>query len=245
MAGEDEGGMAEEDEYAEAGDRGDWQVDSQGDEYATEANQADQELAGGGEQEEQEEQEHILPEIPYAQTYFAPEIYLSTQPTTVRFFARVRAFDLACPRCGTLYKIGIGSKTQRCWSDRLMRFDCFKCHWRAIIGIVAWPVPKGKRMNKFGLNVPIDATPNVREAQELRHALGSGLWMGDGLESGRDRAEPGAPVNRLVGQPDDPNAIPIRVQLPKRRRGVRVAGAEGRNKSNVSKKNARTKGRGW
>lgn len=84
-----------------------------------------------------------------------------------RFFARVRGFELACPRCGELSIIGEGKKDSKRVFDRSKSiWHCRYCSLHLAIGIVAWPVRNGPT------GMPEDQVPTYREAMKLRELFG-------------------------------------------------------------------------
>ena len=87
---------------------------------------------------------------------------------TDRFFARVKAFDIACPACGEVHTAGEGTRTRKFWRPRESRFQCRKCGLTFVLGILAWPVRGGVK--------PSDHRPNRRESLALRQLVG-GFWM--------------------------------------------------------------------
>jgi hypothetical protein len=109
-----------------------------------------------------------------------------------RFFARLRTFDLECPACGTVYVISTyqakrnmrGRKaatrstrsldpaarqttTGRTWSDVLQRFECAACGGTFALGIVAWPVRQGSRLQPAE-----DTLPTPKQARAIREQAG-------------------------------------------------------------------------
>jgi len=81
-----------------------------------------------------------------------------------RFFGRIRAFDLACPRCDQVYQVGQGSRTKRAWDKQTGRFRCVcGCGLRMNLGILGWNVSLGPGFT------PADAIPlNPYQALQLR-----------------------------------------------------------------------------
>jgi predicted RNA-binding Zn-ribbon protein involved in translation (DUF1610 family) len=59
-----------------------------------------------------------------------------------RFFAKLRTFDLACPRCG---RVSIVRKAySRRWSTRTQRWSCRHCSLSLVLGLIAWQVYGGR-----------------------------------------------------------------------------------------------------
>ncbi len=96
--------------------------------------------------------------------------------TGKRMFGRIRAFDLACPRCDQVYQVGQGSRTMSAWNKRTSRFNCAcGCGLRMNLGILAWNVTLGPGFT------PADAIPFTDEqATELRD-LTRGVFAGTRL----------------------------------------------------------------
>jgi hypothetical protein len=86
-----------------------------------------------------------------------------------RFFARVRALDLACPRCDRVYSCGEGRRGKDSIYDRTRSiFQCPFCGLTLAIGIIAWPMRPGP------VKIPEDTVPTYREAMALRELMGLG-----------------------------------------------------------------------
>lgn len=84
-----------------------------------------------------------------------------------RFFARVVAFELACPRCGDVARVTEHSRDAKSIYDRRKSiFKCRGCSLHLAIGIVAWPMRSGPT------GVPEDNVPTYREAMRLREFIG-------------------------------------------------------------------------
>jgi hypothetical protein len=101
-----------------------------------------------------------------------------------RFFARLRSFDLACPRCGVVHLVR-ASKDGRLytrggkhyamrwpsWEPILSAWRCRHCGLRLILGILAWqgwPARVGPLA---------DHVPTVDEACRIREGYGTGVWI--------------------------------------------------------------------
>ena len=110
-----------------------------------------------------------------------------------RFFARLIAFDLECPRCGKVFQIRRLNKHKlagyaldpdpqsnreilhHTWNPTTARFTCTGkdgCQKQFILGMLAWEPGKGAR----GTAIPLDQVPTYRQVGELR-AEGQGHWM--------------------------------------------------------------------
>lgn len=85
----------------------------------------------------------------------------------IRMFARVRAFDIACPKCDQVHTVRAGAGRTRAWNPRLALFKCTGCGLTLLIGVVAWRIsPGGAR------KIPTDWVPDLKQALELRELLG-------------------------------------------------------------------------
>lgn len=89
------------------------------------------------------------------------------------FYARIRAADLECPRCGVLIRFGQGRNQTRQWHAGTARLTCFHCRKVFIIGLLAWPVQLGGRTHP---TVPADHLPGPRVRAQMRAEAG-GFWM--------------------------------------------------------------------
>lgn len=83
-----------------------------------------------------------------------------------RFFARVVAAELACPKCGKVARI---KKDQAGWEPRLSRWRCQGCGTQYVVGLLFWPARESRKgwQGGKGTSVPQDAVPGAQEAQEL------------------------------------------------------------------------------
>lgn len=108
--------------------------------------------------------------------------------TGQRMFGRIRAFDLACPRCDQVYQVGQGTRTMSAWDRRTNRFRCVcGCGLRMNLGILGWNVSLGPGFT------PADASPlNAYQAKELRD-LTRGVFAGTRLPYKGDQ-------NRVIDQ---------------------------------------------
>lgn len=127
-------------------------------------------------------------------------------PTGTRFFARVRAAILECPRCGTVLQFGQGKPTtvagtgHRCaWDKRTARLRCSDCGLVLMIGLLAWPVRKGG--GKVA-SLPRDQVPNERQLAQLR-AEASGFWLPEEQAQRRARAEDTNITSNDTGEPEE------------------------------------------
>lgn len=102
-----------------------------------------------------------------------------------RFFARLIAFDLECPRCGKVFRIRRLNRhklaaraldeSAHTWNPTTARFTCVGkdgCQKTFVLGLLAWEPPKGAR----SLSTPTDQVPTWRQLAEMR-AEGQGHWM--------------------------------------------------------------------
>ena len=113
----------------------------------------------------------------------------------VRFFARLRAFDLECPRCGIVYQVTQkqtrdDARPSTCYDYPTARFTCRACCMSWVLGLLAWP-SEGEAVVP-----PSDQVPGPRELPQLRRE-GWGWW----LPARKDRPA------ELVGPPEQSNVI--------------------------------------
>lgn len=85
-----------------------------------------------------------------------------------KFFARLVAFDLECPRCASVFRVRSAHKT-RVWSARTSTFKCEECKLTLQLGMVAWPTRWQKR------DKPPDQIPTPEQALKIRQIVG-GWW---------------------------------------------------------------------
>lgn len=99
-------------------------------------------------------------------------------PKGNRFFARVRAADLACPACGQVILFGPGRKGGA-YDLRTARLTCPNMHCQKvyITGLILYPAKKGQHF------MPKDQIPTARQAAEMRAEIG-GIWAEDGEAKG-------------------------------------------------------------
>lgn len=104
-----------------------------------------------------------------------------------RFFARIHAVDLECPRCGKVMllrppKRGRLRRYQptpgHTWEPHTQRLHCHDgtgCGKVYRLGVLAWDPPRG-----VGAHSPAeDTVPHPRELAQLREE-GAGWWMPEG-----------------------------------------------------------------
>lgn len=101
---------------------------------------------------------------------------MSTQPARLatlivrasRFWARVRAFDLECPNCGTVTLVGQGRKCPKAWNQILSQLVCPGCERTWVVGLTLWSV-------KPGIGAPVqparDHVPGERVKAQLRQLI--------------------------------------------------------------------------
>lgn len=98
-----------------------------------------------------------------------------------RFFARVRAFELACPRCGWLWSarghqehgsvpkgrsLTGSAKKPRAWDPRTHCWTCRRCNLRLQLGLVAYVAP----YDPARTYPPEDTVPTLAEGRALAAA---------------------------------------------------------------------------
>lgn len=87
-------------------------------------------------------------------------------PGALRFFARLVAFDIACPGCGEVYHCGTYQDVaERHWDRRVSRFRCPACKGEWTLGIVAWEYRRPHQ-------VPRDALPDREQYERLTRGAG-------------------------------------------------------------------------
>ena len=97
-----------------------------------------------------------------------------SQPTR-RTFARISAFDVACPRCGTIDSV----TSLRPWWKRKTNFDPWRSRWHCrccrrvfAVGVVLWPASRaGNRPREAR---PPDTIPTRQELLGLQVAAERG-----------------------------------------------------------------------
>lgn len=101
---------------------------------------------------------------------------------STRFFARLIAFDLECPHCGTVYSIKQTGKGRTGlaglnWDATTGRFTCTHkgCEKSYILGMLAWPILPAPRVASA---TPADQVPHPRQLAALRKE-GGGWWLPD------------------------------------------------------------------
>lgn len=83
-------------------------------------------------------------------------------------YCRLLSLDIACPGCGSLYKLGPGRGGASNWNHLTQRFHC-KCGVNLALGVIAYPPPLGRATPAW------DQIPTARERQELRNQVDS-VW---------------------------------------------------------------------
>jgi hypothetical protein len=92
-----------------------------------------------------------------------------------RFFARLRSFDLSCPRCNTVDSVS----ALRPWWKRKANFNPWRSRWECrscrkvfAVGVVLWPVSRAG--NRPREDRPIDTIPTKQELLGLQLAVERG-----------------------------------------------------------------------
>jgi hypothetical protein len=92
-----------------------------------------------------------------------------------RTFARLTAFDLACPVCGTVDSVS----SLRPWWKRKANFDPWRSRWRCrvcrrvfAVGVVLWPASRAGNRPREGR--PLDTIPTSEELLGLQVAAERG-----------------------------------------------------------------------
>lgn len=133
-----------------------------------------------------------------AQTQVSTQQLKRAQPE--RFFARVRCFDLACPRCGRITSTSphvdpAGRALERQpqalgWNPIRCRLTCPSCGLRVIIGLVAWCLPEHTRS---ATETAQDIRPSPEQALKLQDEWRAWGAEAHGLLVRAERAE-GSPL---------------------------------------------------
>lgn len=132
-----------------------------------------------------------------------------------RFFARLIAFDLECPRCGKVFRVRRLSRTklsavaldehEHTWNPTTARFVCTGkdgCQKEYILGMLAWDPPRGARAGAL----PTDQVPTHRQLAELRQE-GQGHWMPNHNMGRMNASNIAATDERPEGHDDDEDEI--------------------------------------
>ncbi len=101
-----------------------------------------------------------------------------------RFYARVHSFDVSCPACGQLIRVGSRIRGAKgAYTARLARLRCPGCEQTYIIGLVCWPIAKGGH-HAHRSTRPADQHPDPRTALQMR-TQGGGWWPETALKRHR------------------------------------------------------------
>lgn len=105
-----------------------------------------------------------------------------------RFYARLKAFAIECPRCGELYIVGNRTGGPKVYDFKTQRFTCATkaCGLHLQLGILAWPILQGTHPAASA-----DTVPTWRQAQRLRELMALGIQESN-PRAGKD------PVNRTL-----------------------------------------------
>lgn len=85
-----------------------------------------------------------------------------------RLFARIRAIDFECPRCGRLAVIRSFGRLRNNtpgWDSRSGTYRCPGCAIVVMLGTLLYPVSPGSKTKR---TIPDDWIPNPRQAAEIR-----------------------------------------------------------------------------
>lgn len=111
--------------------------------------------------------------------------FIPFEPTE-RFFGRLQAFEMECPRCGKILVVGRGKPHDHLYNRVTSEMQCPKmnprdettavtrhpgCGMKFLIGIVAWPIRVGYQHKAR----PPDHVPDDRQLHTIR-AYARGLW---------------------------------------------------------------------
>lgn len=124
-----------------------------------------------------------------------------------RFFGRLQAFEMECPRCGRLLLVGKGRTHDHLYNRVTSVMQCPKwnprdettvvtrhpgCGMKFLIGIVAWPMRHGYQPKER----PPDHVPTDRQLNEIRQSA-RGVWA-------RFNKQRGENLNTIEPEIDDP-----------------------------------------
>lgn len=139
---------------------------------------------------------------------------LQHRPDATRFFARVTAAVLECPRCGTVLQFGRtgshGRENTKGWDPTTARLKCHGCELTVLIGLLAWPVRVGGYTRR---TAPMDQVPNERQLAQLRAEAG-GYWMEEEYAQPRFKPEHTNVTARCFCAQDDRGELTIRPECP-------------------------------
>lgn len=100
------------------------------------------------------------------------------------FFARLLAFDLACPACGIVWSVRHSLQRARigpvvgedAWDPFLQQFACPACSRTYMLGILAWTRAPRRAGDRSKQVAPSDAAPDPRQSLRIRSLTG-GRWV--------------------------------------------------------------------
>jgi hypothetical protein len=100
--------------------------------------------------------------------------------------------------------------TPALYDRRTARWQCRECDRVYIVGMLAWPAPRGAGSK----GTPDDQIPGPRQLAQMR-AEGSGWWLPEELR-GKGRQD----ISNLTGEedrpePDDPLELDLAIRPPK------------------------------
>lgn len=132
-----------------------------------------------------------------------------------RFFARLIAFDIECPRCGKVFRVRRANRhklsavaldeSEHTWNPTTARLVCTGkdgCQKEYILGVLAWDPPRGARAGAL----PPDQVPTHRQLAELRQE-GQGHWMPNHSQGRLDPSNIAITDERPEGHDDDRDEI--------------------------------------
>lgn len=97
-------------------------------------------------------------------------VVAGVMPEAEPFFARLLAFELACPGCSRVSALPAGVP-RSFWEPRTATFTCPGCRRAFTLGIVAWRgAQRATRASHEPPVVPPDTVPTEAEARGLREA---------------------------------------------------------------------------
>lgn len=130
---------------------------------------------------------------------------------SIRFFARLSAFDCECPYCGRLLMVGRGKPDNKRYNRVTSIVTCADragdethevvrgCGRKFLLGIIAWPLKSGPTPERPGpLDPrPPDQVPSPRQLAEIRQ-YARGIWTKKPKNKG-DRTNILEPITGVPG----------------------------------------------
>jgi hypothetical protein len=120
-----------------------------------------------------------------------------------RIFAQVLGFTMQCPRCGAMHGRGSTYRYSGFFNPRTQRIHCTECNFKAVVGIVLWPIKPGAAAR------PDDAMPTARQQLRLKQLMVSSVWVEATKDQRRAwRGRRGQQANVLAQEIEIPDSGP-------------------------------------